>query len=817
MSQQININETLAFNATGTTGATNIAAESTTYPWSRGYNDVSYTSNYARIQLNGNSTSTDCYIFYTFSITGIPSDATINSVTASVRVSRNNSVGDSYVQLFNGTTAKGSAVSFSSTSTTGTSVTPTSITSGGTWTINELSNLRVRIVGRRTSTNSTGYFYLWGMTVTVNYSVSGTEYAITSSLATEKIDSISPAGLNYIIEGGNYELMINGSSIDDIAVVDNGVDVTSSLVRHTSPSGSYTFTGIPVSFDSSNSVYNKTAGTNGIYSTNYIENGLTDHTSSTRAALYSVQGSGAVSYMYYNFDCSSIPRNATITSVSCQFKGGTQGSSYYSAYTAQLTSGTTLKGSSTSVTGSNSSPSTVTINGGSSWTRSELDDIKIKFQVTRGSSNTTTDSTWSFFGATLTVNYTVSPENPYYWTYTLTNVHDDHTILVKDTVFIPDEEDPQYNYYSLTVSSANANTDPGRGTIRVVEGSSQTIEIYPLDPSITAILDNGVDVSNLLVTHGGTIPNPSVSSVSGASYGFTLNSNTGYYVSSNTGVNMSAALCRVDFDLPVRCLVTIQYINYAEATYDFGVFGNIDMTLNTSYYPAGSGGATISDSSYMLACNTNAYNTSNAQTLSYNIPAGQHYIYIKYSKDDGTSSNNDTLQWKIQSITPLEPNNYYTYTLNNISASHSLIFIFGDVIYYIVNASCPDGARLFPDGSMVQLPGDYYDLTIVPDDYESSVTATDNGSSVVLEYTEREITKDGVTYTAVNYTYRLSNINALHNIVVTCESHSEELPLFIKVNGDFVRVTHIYRRVNGEWTEVTLEDLADPKVYIYRQ
>ena len=158
-----------------------------------------------------------------------------------------------------------------------------------------------------------------------------------------------------------------------------------------------------------------------------------------------------------------------------------------------------------------------------------------------------------------------------------------------------------------------------------------------------------------------------------------MNSQTGYYTSANKGVSKSAAVCRVSFDLPVRCLVTIQYINYAEATYDFGVFGNIDTALSTNYYSAGSGGATITDSSYKLACNTSAYNSSSAKTLTYEIPAGQHYIDIKFSKDDATDSNNDTLQWKITSIEPLEPNNYYTYTISNINEAHSLILTMGEL------------------------------------------------------------------------------------------------------------------------------------------
>ena len=326
--------------------------------------------------------------------------------------------------------------------------------------------------------------------------------------------------------------------------------------------------------------------------------------------------------------------------------------------------------------------------------------------------------------------------------------------------------------------------------------------------------DNGVDITNQLVAHGGTIPTPTVATATGASYGFTLNSSTGYYTSANTGVDKSAAVCRVTFNLPVRCLVTITYINYAEATYDFGVFGNIDTALNTNYYAAGSNGATISDTNYKLACNTSSYNTSSVQTLTYEIPSGEHYIDIKFSKDDASASNNDTLQWKIASIEPLEANNYYTYPLTNVQASHSLIFIFGDVTYYFVNSSGL-GAKLFPSGSMVQLPGDSYHLTIVPDDYSYNVSVTDNNTDVTsqVQRKEEQITKDGNTYTVVNYIYKINNVQATHNIIATC-SPSESL--HVKLNGSWIQVTKIYKKINNAWTEVTLDSLTTPSIYIMK-
>jgi hypothetical protein len=84
--------------------------------------------------------------------------------------------------------------------------------------------------------------------------------------------------------------------------------------------------------------------------------------------------------------------------------------------------------------------------------------------------------------------------------------------------------------------------------------------------------------------------------VSGASYGFNLNSSTGYYVSTNNGVAKSASVARLNMDFESACVVTIQYINYAEANYDYGMFGKLDTTVATDGLTANSSTSTSSPS-----------------------------------------------------------------------------------------------------------------------------------------------------------------------------------------------------------------------------
>ena len=795
MARTINQTESVTFHPVNVASDHAYASINSSYPITNGYADASST-NYTRINLTTGSGATT-YIYFTFDCSDIPANATINSVTCQAKVSisttTSNRVTTRQARLYSGTTAMGSAYTVAN-STTAFSIT------AGTWTRAQLQDARLRLYAVRgtNNTSSTYYFNFYGATLTVNYTVSGTAYTVA---ATSLVTGIEPTPeTQELFEGGTAEITINAADLDDVIVTDNNNDVTNLLVRHNNATGTYSDTFIPSSFDSTNSRYDTTGGdsNNGIYSTNYIENGLTNHSSSTRCALYSVQGSGQQSYMYYNFDCSSIPANATITSVTCQLKAGSQGSSYYSSYVAQLCAGTTTKGSSTSVTGSNSSPSTVTINGGTSWTRNELNNIKIKFSVTRGSSNTTTEATWSFFGATLTVDYSVQPTNPYYWTYTLTNLNNDHAILIDTAgVYIPPDEDPNYTYWPITISSINATTNPGSGTTRVVEGSNQTITITPSDPQLTLALDNGIDITSQLQ---GNIPNNTytiTTQVSGASYGFTLNNNTGYYVSNNDGHSNTAAVCRINFTLQSACLLTIQYINYAEATYDYGIFGAIDTALGTTY---------SADSGAYYSCSSSSDNDSDPQTITYQLSAGTHFIDIKYRKDSYTDSYNDNLQWKILSLQATSGGGEYTYTLNNINAKHSLIFVFGDVSFYYINSSGPSDVRLFPDGQLVVLEGDSYKLNIVPNNISDTITLMDNSVNVT-DSLERESGVDRNGNPIVSYSYKLSAIHATHNLIVYSVAGGTE-HFYVKENNQWIEVGKIYEKRNGSWIEVALNYLT---------
>ena len=80
MSKQVNIQDSLVFNPSAYDSGTFTTSTDTTYQVSNGLTDTSSTS-YARFQIS----TTSQYCIYSFNVTGIPSGATITSVTCSVK------------------------------------------------------------------------------------------------------------------------------------------------------------------------------------------------------------------------------------------------------------------------------------------------------------------------------------------------------------------------------------------------------------------------------------------------------------------------------------------------------------------------------------------------------------------------------------------------------------------------------------------------------------------------------------------------------------------------------------------------------------
>ena len=126
-------------------------------------------------------------------------------------------------------------------------------------------------------------------------------------------------------------------------------------------------------------------------------------TNTTYAQVNLTTGSRATTNAIWKFDCSSIPVDATIISVTCKAKcsiNNTQ-SNRIATRKIQLYSNTTAKGSAYTVANSTTAFS---ITAGT-WTRAELLNARIRLDATRGTSSTSSSYYFRFYGATLTVTY----------------------------------------------------------------------------------------------------------------------------------------------------------------------------------------------------------------------------------------------------------------------------------------------------------------------------------------------------------------------------------------------------------------------------
>lgn len=136
----------------------------------------------------------------------------------------------------------------------------------------------------------------------------------------------------------------------------------------------------------------------------------TDIDNNTYCRIAMKYGSGAASFRYFTFNLSALPEDANIVSVSARFKAysSSTNSSYIKDATAQLTTGTTKKGSAVSFFSTTNNIYTFTNTG--TWTRDELLNARFYIEAHRGTQKTTSSLYLYIYAAELTVTYNVAPQ-----------------------------------------------------------------------------------------------------------------------------------------------------------------------------------------------------------------------------------------------------------------------------------------------------------------------------------------------------------------------------------------------------------------------
>lgn len=185
-----------------------------------------------------------------------------------------------------------------------------------------------------------------------------------------------------------------------------------------------------------------------------------------------------------------------------------------------------------------------------------------------------------------------------------------------------------------------------------------------------SLMLDGTDITDRLQT-AFKPKEPIPETISTVSYGFKLNAN-GYYESTNKGISNSAAVCKINFNFEQETTVTFDIINSGESGSDYGIIGKVDKEL---------AGKNLVDNSSLCAWTGRNKSSTNVVKVNCTVPAGKHFIYMKYRKDGSVDQGNDSLQFKFANpeIFPGDPTRpYYTYTLENIQTDHDIVVTFGD-------------------------------------------------------------------------------------------------------------------------------------------
>ena len=368
------------------------------------------STTYATITNTYASTSSRYLYIRGFNFNDVPSNAIINSFTVKIKGYESGlATSTSYApRLANGTSTISNTTAKENFGTsTKTIVVPTGALTWQQISSTYGSSFTIVVYVRRSSRNTTGYFYCYGAEIEVDYTIP-VYHTVTSSTS---VGTISPSGATSVLEGNDYTLTINASNP---VATDNNVDVTSQLVRMTGGTDEY----VPYNFTRTG------------FSVTGISNAYTNIESSTRATL-SLSGN-TTGTLYLGLGPINIPSNATITDISCQasLAFSKNGSSSSVIASCQLYSGDTAKGSSTSVVSSATdlSQTTFTLTPGT-WSASELANAQFYFTAYNGASGTT--RFFYVYGVSFTVTYTVNDE---IYIYTITNVVGDHTIIISQGV-----------------------------------------------------------------------------------------------------------------------------------------------------------------------------------------------------------------------------------------------------------------------------------------------------------------------------------------------------------------------------------------------
>lgn len=358
------------------------------------------STNYATITNTRSGTSSYYIYIRGFNFDDVPSLATVNSITIKLKAYQSGG-NTGTISCYDGTTAVSTAGSTTALGTSATVQTFTSTTVNWNTLKSYGSDFGIRINCRRSNRNTTSYVYIYGVEIVVDYTVPMKNLTITNNSSTV---TTNPPATTTVPEGEDLDISFyNIASLDSVQITDNNNDIKSSLLHYSAGTSNNSI--IPGELiDSSGTVTNP-------------NNGLTNHTSTT----YAQTNGQSQHFLLYKFNVPTVPPIATNISVSCTAK--VQHTRSTASGQVQLYSENTAKGS---VSTFGNTTTTVNLTTGT-WTASELNDVRIRIGNSYTGGTTTYET--RFYGATLTISYTVANE---VYIYTIPSITSDHVIVIRD-------------------------------------------------------------------------------------------------------------------------------------------------------------------------------------------------------------------------------------------------------------------------------------------------------------------------------------------------------------------------------------------------
>ena len=230
-----------------------------------------------------------------------------------------------------------------------------------------------------------------------------------------------------------------------------------------------------------------------------ITNAYDNSSDTSNYARYSISTS-TTGYVYLTYDTSDIPTTATIQSVTAKARLRISNTSRVTNRVCQLYTGTTAKGTNTNYSSTSSGGSVITLSTGS-WTRSELNDLRMRIGGT-GSSSTSSKYIY-IYGTDITITYTAESR-------------------------------------TVTTTLTGSGTIEPSGTQTMYDGDEYNLIVIPTNESDTVTAtNNGSSIT--LTAHSGS-ESTSVTADS-LTTGFSGGSNMAFYTSSSsTGHNFNYAV-----------------------------------------------------------------------------------------------------------------------------------------------------------------------------------------------------------------------------------------------------------------------------------